>query len=267
MNAPSAFQRHMEETLREYRDQFAVPYLDDVIVFSGSLVDHVHHVEKILDKFIEKGLKVGFEKCNFFKQQVKFLGRIVSNKGYRMDDESVEAVRALKGHVPKTLGEVRQLLGLLGYHRRQIQDFASIAHPLTQLLKTGGKDPGEKNTSKRPIIWLAEHQAALEKLIDVISSQPILAYPDYDEEFFVHTDASGYGLGCILYQIQKGERRVIAYGSRSLLPAEKNYHSTKLEFLALKWAVCEKFRDYLGYGNTHFTISVSYTHLTLPTKA
>ena len=254
MNAPSAFQRHMEETLREFRDDFAAPYLDDVIVFSSSLIDHVLHVEKVLDKFIEKGLKVGFEKCNFFQQEVKFLGRIVSSEGYRMDDESVEAVKALKDHKPTTLGEVRQLLGLVGYHRRQVQDFATLAHPLTELLKTGGKDPGEKNTSKRPVTWLVEHQEALDKLIDAISSQPILAYPDYSEKFFVHTDASGRGLGCILYQVQGGEKRVISYGSRSLLPAEKNYHSTKLEFLALKWAVCEKFRDYLGYGNAHFTV-------------
>ena len=148
MNAPSAFQRHMENTLREFRDLFAAPYLDDVIVYSKSISEHIGHVEKVLEKFIQKGLKVGFEKCNFFRQEVKFLGRIVNSKGYRMDEESVEAVRALKGHKPATLGEVRQLLGLVGYHRRQIQDFAAIAHPLTELLKTGAKDPGEKSTSR-----------------------------------------------------------------------------------------------------------------------
>ena len=254
MNAPSAFQRHMEHTLREFRDLFAAPYLDDVIVYSKSISEHIGHVEKVLEKFIQKGLKVGFEKCNFFQQEVKFLGRIVNSKGYRMDEESVEAVKALKDHKPTTLGEVRQLLGLVGYHRRQIQDFAAISHPLTELLKTGAKDVGEKSTSKRPVNWLDEHQEALDRLIDAISSQPIMAYPDYNEKFFVHTDASGRGLGCILYQIQEGEKRVISYGSRSLLPAEKNYHSTKLEFLALKWAICDKFRDYLGYGNAHFTV-------------
>ena len=83
MNAPSAFQRHMEDTLREYRDKFVAPYLDDVIVFSQSLDEHITHVEKVLDKFIEKGLKIGLDKCNFFKQEVKFLGRIVNSEGYR----------------------------------------------------------------------------------------------------------------------------------------------------------------------------------------
>ena len=137
----------------------------------------------------------------------------------------------MKDHKPTNLGEVRQLLGLIGYHRRQIQDFAALAHPLTELLKTGGKDPGEKSTSKRPVTWLVEHQEALNKLIDIICTQPILAYPDYSEKFFVHTDASGRGLGCILYQVQGGEKRVISYGSRSLLPAEKNYTALSLNFL------------------------------------
>ena len=103
-----------------------------------------------------------------------------------MDDKSVEVVIALKGHVPKTSGEVRQLLGLIGYHRRQIQDFATLAHTLMELLKTGAKDPGEKNTSKRPVSWLSEHQTALDQLNDAISLQPILAYPDYNEVFCTH---------------------------------------------------------------------------------
>ncbi len=239
----------MEQTLREYRDEFAVPYLDDIIIYSGELTDHTDNIDQVLGKLIEKGLKICIEKCKFFSKEVKFLGRIVSEEGYRMDDDSIKAVTELKDHVPTTLGEVRQLLGLVGYHRKQVQDFASIAKPLTELLKTEGSSKSSTKIEE----WKEEHRVALNKLIDAITSQPLLAYPDYDEEFFVHTDASGRGLGCILYQMQKGERRVIAYGSRSLLPAEKNYHSTKLEFLALKWAVCEKFRDYLSYAD-HFTI-------------
>ena len=93
----------------------------------------------------------------------------------------------------------------------------------------------------------------LDKLIDLITSPPILAYPDFEEDFFIHTDASGLGLGCILYQKQGGKDRVIAYGSRTLTAGEQNYHSSKLEFIALKWAVTEKFKDYLGFAD-HFTV-------------
>ena len=127
MNGPGAFQRHMESNLRDYRDLFAVPYLDDVIVYSKSLSDHIDHIVKVLDRFIEKGLKVSLNKCNFFCKEVTFLGRISGSEGYKMDDNSIQAVRGLRNAVPKTLGEVRQLLGLLGYHHRQIQDYARIA--------------------------------------------------------------------------------------------------------------------------------------------
>ena len=164
-----------------------------------------------------------------------------------MDEESVESVRALRDVKPRTVAEVRQLLGLLGYHRRHIQDFATIAKPLTDLLK------GDHTNKKHQIEWTEAHRDSLDRLIKFATTPPILAYPDYNQEMFIHTDASQQGLGCILYQIQEGKRRVIAYGSRTLLPAEKNYHSTKLEFLALKWAICEKFRDYVAYAD-HFTV-------------
>ena len=94
-------------------------------------------------------------------------------------------------------------------------------------------------------MWKQEHQEALQTLIDHITNPPILAYPDFKEKFFLHTDASGDGLGAILYQRQEGKVRAIAYASRSLQKAEKKYHSTKLEFLALRWAITEQFRDYL----------------------
>ena len=116
-----------------------------------------------------------------------------------------------------------------------------------------GKVGEKKNvrSSRNPVQWTSEHQKALESLIDQITSPPILAYPEYDAPFIVHTDASQEGLGAVLYQEQQGTIRVIAYASRTLTPAEKNYHlhsGGKLEFLALKWAVTEHFRDYLYYA-------------------
>ena len=224
MNAPATFQRYMEETLEDFRDEFAVPYLDDIIIFSKSFEEHIEHLRLVLRRLKEKGLKLKMEKCDFFKNQVKFLGRIVSEEGHRMDDKSVEAVRALADHTPKTVGEIRQLIGLLSYHRRYIQDFASIAKPLNDLLNNNSVADGNKKlvngrktlSSKAGITWTGECKIALKKLIDCATNPPILAYPDYNSEFFVHTDASGIGLGSILYQKQDGKTKVIAYASRSL---------------------------------------------------
>ena len=97
----------------------------------------------------------------------------------------------------------------------------------------------------------------------MLANPPVLAYPDFELPFVLHTDASDKGLGAVLYQSQGGKLRVIGYGSRTLTPAEKNYrlHSGKLEFLVLKWAVCEKFRDYLFYA-PHFTIYTDNNPLT-----
>ena len=134
MNAPGCFQRHMEEVLGDYRDDFVIPYLDDIIIFSDSFDEHIEHIRKVLRRLRERGLKLKLGKCGFFKQEVKFLGRVVGRDGYRMDDDSVKAVTALKDFTPTTIGHVRHLLGLLGYHRRHVKNFARLAKPLTDLL-------------------------------------------------------------------------------------------------------------------------------------
>ena len=177
-----------------------------------------------------------------------------------MDEESVAAVRALKTFKPRNVGHIRQLLGLLGYHRRHIQDFSNIAEPFSDLLLAKHRDStrnksiqkGKPILEKESIEWTLECQSALDKLVDFVTIAPILAYPDLTKEFILLTDASNLGLGAILYQRDNNDKlRVIAYGSRTLKPAETKYHSSKLELLALKWSVTEKFRDYLGYA-THF---------------
>ena len=164
-----------------------------------------------------------------------------------MDDDNIKAVKYLQTFTPKSITDVRHLLGLLGYHRRHVQDFSIRAKPITNLLVAS------RGMEKKQLVWTDECRVALESLIESISSPPILAYPDFTKEFILHTDASKKGLGCILYQKQNDIMRVIGYGSRTLNKAEENYHASKLEFLALKWAVTEVFRDYLEYSN-HFWI-------------
>ena len=204
-NAPAKFQRYMEETVEGFRDDYALPYLDDIIVYSKTFEEHLEHIRKVIQRTREKGLKLNLSKCDFFRRSVKFLGRVVSEEGYKMDEENISAVTALKEFLPKTVTDVRHLLGLLGYHRRHVQDFSRRAKPLTDLLVVNR----EKKDSKAPVEWTEECQRTLNALIDDISSPPILAYPDFSKEFILHTDASTKGLGCILYQEQGGAMRVI----------------------------------------------------------
>ena len=114
----------------------------------------------------------------------------------------------------------------------------------------------------QPIVWTQEHQKVLEILLDNLTSPPVFAFPDFELPFLLNTDASANGLGAVLYQLQQGKLRVVAFGSRSVSPSEKNYylHCVKLEFLALKWAVIEKFCDYLYYA-PKFTVYSDNNHL------
>lgn len=181
-----------------------------------------------------------------------------------MDPAEVAPIQALKERHPNTVREVRQLLGFLSYYRSYIQDFSRIAKPLYELLaapttaqtpaksvkapkrgKAKKGNPGQL-PSATPVSWTDDHHRVLCHLVDKLSNPPILGYPDLNEPFVLHTDASQAGLGAVLYQRSHGQLKVIAYGSRTLSPPERNYHlhSGKLEFLALKWAICERCRDF-----------------------
>ena len=108
----------------ELRDKIATPYLDDVIVFSKTFEEHVEHLRTVLRRLREHGVKLKPRKCKLFQREVRFLGRIVSEEGYRMDPASVKAVTELKESRPKTVGEVRQITGILSYYHRYIPNFA-----------------------------------------------------------------------------------------------------------------------------------------------
>ena len=197
----------------------------------------------------------------------------MSEEGVKVDPKDIEAVQALKHKRPQTVEDIRQLLGFLSYYRTYVKDFSRIAKPLYDLLQFKSDTPSPKPTrgrakcpqqsSQAPVRWTKEHHEILEHLIDMLTQPPVLAYPDFTRPFILHTDASQKGLSAVLYQNQDEKMRVIGYGSRTLTPAEQNYHlnSGKLEFLALKWAVCAMFKDYLFLA-PHFTIFTDNNPLT-----
>ena len=265
MNAPPYFQRYMNECLVGVINVICVPYLDDVLGYSKTFSGHLRHVETILRRFIEHGIKLNPKKCVWFKKSVKYLGHVVSEEGYQVEGASDEVIDRLK-EPPKTVGDVRSLLGFIGYYRSFIQNFSQKAKPLYDLLckpnnkanpKQTGKNgkAGNQRSSKDAVVWLEEHQAVLDSLLELLKKPPVMAYPDFSLPFIVTCDASEMGLGAVLYQEQDGKQRVVGYASRTLTPAEKNYylHSGKLEFLALKWSVTDRFHDYLYYAPS-FTV-------------
>lgn len=262
-SAPAEFQRSMEECLLGLRDEICLPYLDDNLVHSKTFEDHLNDLRRVLQRYESHGVKLTPRKCELFKDQVRFLGRLVTKDGYTMDPADIAPVQALKEQKPTTVGDVRRLLGFISYYRNYIPNFSRIAAPLYNLLsvdkvqknrprqrKMQKQTKGGQLSSSHPVSWTQEHQQVLRKLIDFLSEPPVLGYPDFEQTFLLHCDASQQGLGAVLYQKQQGKLRVIAYGSRTLTAPEKNYHlhSGKLEFLALKWAICERFRDYLYYS-------------------
>ncbi|KAL1278265.1 hypothetical protein QQF64_024938 [Cirrhinus molitorella] len=209
-NAPAAFQRSMEEMVDSLMDEYCIPYLDDVLCYAKSFEEHVEGIRKVLQALQCHGVKLRPEKCELFHHEVRYVGRLVSDKGVRIDPKDLEAVQSLKSHTPQTIGDVRKLLGFLSYYRSFIQDFSCVAKPIYELLQTKPgvapvqssqrKTKGPQLPSRTPVEWKNEHQRTLETLIDMLMKPPVLAYPDFNLPFTLHTDASEKGLGAILYQ-------------------------------------------------------------------
>ena len=246
-NSPATFQRLMQNIFNESVFQMLLIYLDDLIVFSKTVDEHLQRLDKVFTVLKEHGLKLKAKKCHFFKEQVKYLGYIISSDGIATDPDKVDVVK--KWPRPETVKDLRSFLGFSSYYRRFVPQFANIARPLYHLISLANK---EKNSQKSNKLlresWDENCTEAFELLKDRLTTSPVLGYADYKNDFILETDASLKGLGAVLMQKQDNKLRVIAYASRTLRPAERNdanYSSAKLELLAVKWAVTEKFKDYL----------------------
>lgn len=263
-NAPATYQRLMEECLGDLHLQACMVFLDDIIIFSSTFEEHLQRLEQVLTRLGEWGLKLNPKKCFLAQERVRYVGHIVSAAGVEADPEKCDKIK--NWPTLKTPEEVRQFIGFASYYRRFVKGFSSIARPLMELMPAPIKTKkrrGRKATQATVDggwVWGHAQEAAFAKLKDCLTSPPILGFPDYSIPFEVHTDACQAGLGAVLYQEQESKRRVIAYASRGLSKAERNYPAHKLEFLALKWGISEKFHDYL-YGQ-RFTVLTDNNPLT-----
>ena len=230
-NAPSTYQRLMEYVLRNLTYKICLIYLDDILVYSRTFMEHLDHLRQVFDRLRHANLKLKPSKCNFVCTKVNYLGHVVSPKGIAPDPDKISAVKDFPR--PHNVKTVRSFLGLANYYRRFVKDFAKIAAPLKQLLRKDHK-----------FAWTSQCEDAFKALKEALTSAPILAFPNFSEMFHLFVDASNDGIGATLGQIQNGKEVAIAYGGRDFNSAERNYSTTEREALAVIFGI-KKFEPYL----------------------
>ena len=228
-NAPATFQWLMETVLSGLIRKVCLDYLDDIIVTGRTFSEHIDNLREVLTRLREAGLRLKPRKCFFAMREVEYLGYHVSGDGISADPAKVKAVEDFPR--PQNLKQTRSFLGLASYYRRFILSFSKIATPLFALTK---KDA--------PFEWTTSCEDAFERLKLLLTTAPVLAFPDFSCDFHLETDASGLGLGAVISQEQADGP--IAYASRTLQSHERNYAATEMEALDVVWAV-RHFRQYL----------------------
>ena len=245
--APATFQRMMDSLLRGLESHTAA-YLDDVVIYSQTWEQHLRHLQAVLTRLREANLTIKPKKCQFGMRSCTYLGHIVGNGQVKPETTKIEAVRTFPQ--PTSKKQVRAFLGLTGYYRKFIPEFASQASPLTDLTR---------KSNPNQVIWTATCQRAFERLKDSLCSSPVLHSPDFTKEFVLQTDASDRGVGAVLSQLDvDGNDHPVLFYSRKLLPREEKYATVEKECLAIKLAV-ETFKVYLL--GRHFTIQTDHRAL------
>jgi len=244
-SAPATFQRLLDTVLGPELEPNVFVYLDDIIIASPDLESHLQHLREVFIRLRRANLQINPEKCKFGADQLRYLGHLITRNGISTDPEKTEAITRIPP--PRTVREVRQFLGLLSWYRRFVENFSDRARPLTRL------------TSKKvKWQWTALEEEAFNALKTALTTAPVLACPDFDRTFLLQTDASEFGLGAVLTQYHGDKEYVVAYASRTLNGAERNYSVTEKECLAILWGI-RKMRAYLeGY---HFIVITDHQAL------
>ena len=234
-NAPAVFERLMELVLKGLNYERCLCYLDDVVIFGKSFDEAILNLAKVLNRFRKANLKVRPSKCQLFRTKCNFLGHVIQKDGISCDPDKISAVNNLPP--PSNLSELKSLLGLVGYYRKFIPDFATIAYPLTKLT--------QKNVQ---FCWDMECDNALKSLQGKLTNAPILSFPTEDDMLILDTDASLTGIGAVLSQVQNGTEHVLCYASKTLSKQQQRYCTTYRELLAVVTFV-KHFRHYLWGRN------------------
>lgn len=208
-------------------DEFMIPYVDDLLIFSPNSEEHLRHLAVVFGKFRDAGITVKLRKCRFAQKKVSFLGHIITPNGIEMDERRVEAI--LNFPVPKNIKGLRSFLGFVNYDRRFCKDFAQLTIPLLPLLRKG-------------VLWKwgPEENEALKQIKNAFLNTVLLKHPKLGERFFIETDASNLAIGGLLYQRSTaGDKNVISFNSKILKGHQLKYTVTEKEAYAILNALQE----------------------------
>ena len=254
-NAPATFQAYINKSLIGLIDHFCVVYLDDILIYSDSISEHIDHVKQVLKRLRQASLFVSLKKCEFFTTEVEFLGFIVSIDGVTMDQRRVTAIQDWPK--PKSFHDVQVFLGFVNFYRRFIHHYSQIAGPLTGLLK--GSEKGKKSG---PFEWPDDAEDAFDKLRHAFTVAPLLRHFDLQLPIRIETDASEYALAGILTQLQDFNKQwhPVAFHSRKMIDAERNYETHDQELLAIV-TMFKHWRHYLEGANHPVEVLTDHNNL------
>ena len=244
-NGPATFQRLMERVLKGLHWSILMVYLDDILIYGTSIPQVIARLETVFKRLDEANLKLKPKKCHLFQKQLLFLGFQISEQGVHTDPSKVQAIKDF--NTPKTVSEVRTWLGVTGYYRKFVKDYATLAFPLNRLLD---KD--------LPFQWTKACDEAFIALKNSLITAPILGMPSLEGIMILDTDASNFGLGGVLSQIQDDKEVVLAYSSKAMSKQERQYCVTRQELLSIVYHI-KHFKVYL-WGR-HFKVRTDHSSL------
>lgn len=248
-NAPAVFQSLVNDVLRDMVNKFLFIYLDDILIFSRSLPEHVQHVRSVLQRLLENRLFVKAEKCAFHQTSTSFLGFVIAQGGLEMDPAKVKAV--VEWPTPQSRKELQRFLGFANFYRRFVRNYSTMVAPLTCL-----------TSSSVRFIWSEAADRAFQTLKSRFTNAPILTTPDPTRQFIVEVDASDVGVGAVLSQRSSADGKVhpCAFYSHKLSPTEQNYDVGDRELLAVKLAL-QEWRHWLEGAEQPFLIWTDHRNL------
>jgi hypothetical protein len=247
VNAMAIWSRFIDTVMEKYQHQCVLCYADDCLIYtkSDNVDDHIADIRKVFKQLDDYGIKLKASKLILGRKSMPFLGIIITEDGMTPNPEKVKAVRNLQP--PKTLKQLRSVLGIFAYYRRFIPAFSKRAAPLYEQTK---KNVQNKRDRGGRIELTVESLKAFEDLKQIITEAPIvLHFPDWEHPFEIHTDASTEAVAAILCQRIDGQERVIMYASKTLSQIQQRYQVYELECLAVVWAA-ELFAKYIRNRTT-----------------